>query len=113
MAPAQFRLLFMGREINLDGVETSILKALGFGGGEITGKVVVDRVSGLELAEIIESMTGLIALGYVSSDKYAFYNREDFEAACFQINSGYSRDLKEALDPAPRNAGKSKRIRRE
>src|SRR4051812_10659960 len=103
----------MGKDINLDGVEVSILKALGFGGGDTAGSVLLSRLEHLELAEIISSLDGLMNVGYVSSDRVAYRNREDFEKNSFSINSGYARELKDALDPNSREKPKSRRVRRE
>ena len=102
----------MGKDINLDGTEISIVKALGFT-GEISGKVLMDRVSELDVAELIDALNGLVSFGYVVSDKSAFYNSKELEAANFQVNSGYARDLKAVLDPSLRDQPKSRRIRRE
>ena len=101
-----------GREINLDGGEISIIKALGTGGGEIDGETLLERVSELDEAELIDTLKGLIALGYVSSDKNSFHNKEELRKGNFQVNSGYAKDLREALDPRPEKP-KSKRVRRE
>ena len=102
----------MGKEINLDGAETSIIKALGFGGGEITGDVLMDRVSNLDAGELIDALCGLIAVGFVSSSQSEFKNAAELKCASFQVNSGYTRDLKACLDPDD-DDGKSRRIRRE
>ncbi len=102
----------MSREINLDGVEISILKAIGVGGGEISGQQLVSRVPHLAYAELVDSLKGMISLGYVVSDKQAFRNPDELDAVRVHINSGYSRELKDAMDPRPEKA-KSKRVRRE
>lgn len=102
-----------GREIHLDGGEISILKALGVGSGEMTGEDLLAKVGGdLEPAELVDSIKGLMAMGYVDADKSGFYSAEDMGPIHFRVNSGYSKDLREALDPTPQKA-KSKRVRRE
>ena len=54
------------REINLDGGEISVLKALGVGSGEMTGEDLMARLGGdLVPAELIETLKGLMMLGYV------------------------------------------------
>jgi hypothetical protein len=98
-------------EITLDGGETSILKALGLGGSEVEGEVLLERLPQLEPAELIDTLKGLIMLGYVSADKSSFNSLEEMKKLHFRVNSGYSKDLKEALDPKPQT--KSKRVRRE
>ena len=102
-----------GREINLDGGETSIIKALGFGSTEMTGDDLMTKLSGdLVPAELIDTIKGLMALGYVESDKSSFYNTDEFKAVHFRVNSGYGKDLREAISPQQKPK-KSKRVRRE
>jgi hypothetical protein len=101
-----------GRELNLDGTEISVIKALGFGSTETTGADLIERCSDLPIAELIDSIQGLMSLGYVVADKSGFYKKEDMEKVLFRVNSGYMKDLREALDPRP-EVKKSKRVRRE
>jgi len=102
----------MPREIQLDGTEVSILKAIGFGSGEVDGETLCERCADLEFAELLDSLKGLISMGYVECDGYSMHNKEEMQKAHFHVNSGYSKDLKDSLDPKdePR---KSKRVRRE
>ena len=102
----------MGREIQLDGAEISIVKAIGIGGGEIDGGTLITRCEDLDIAELIDVLRGLIMQGFVDADSDAFYNEEEMEDINFRVNSGYSKDLKDALDPQP-TGKKSKRVRRE
>ena len=99
-------------EINLDGGEITILKALGLGGSEVDGETLLGRVVPMDAAEVIDTLKGLVMLGYVSADNSSFHAVEEMKKMNFRVNSGYSKDLKEALDPQPQR-GKSKRIRRE
>ena len=99
-------------EINLDGGEKEILKAIGLGGSSITGKQLLARVGGMEEAEFVSTLRGLIMMGYVLADKISFHNFDDVEHADFHVNSGYSKDLKEALDPRLRRLRKEQRNRR-
>ena len=102
-----------GREINLDGGEISVIKALGVGSGEMTGEDLMTRIGGeLVPAELIDTIKGLISMGYVEADKSSFYNTDEFKVICFRVNSGYSKDLREALSPIQKPK-KSKRVRRE
>lgn len=100
------------QDINLDGAEISVIKALGLGSSEVSGEDLIKRVQGLEAAELIDTLKGLMAMGYVDADKTAFYSLEEMEPILFQVNSGYAKDLKEAIDPKPQ-APKSRRVRRE
>ena len=100
-----------GRDLNLDGGEIAIIKALGLGGTELTGKDLMSRVSELVGAELLDTLKGLIALGYVNADKSSFQKIEEMETVHFQVNPGYSKQLREAMDPRPEK--KSRRVRRE
>ncbi|MEO6787429.1 MAG: hypothetical protein ABI318_14960 [Chthoniobacteraceae bacterium] len=102
----------MGREIQLDGTEISVVKALGIGGGEIDGGTLIERCSDLEIAELIDTVRGLIMQGFVEADSNSFYNEEEMEDVNFRVNSGYAKDLKDALNDKPQPR-KSKRVRRE
>lgn len=98
--------------ITLDGGEISIIKALGIGGGEITGEVLLERLNGFEVAEVIDVLQGLMVMGYVTSERDHFHSSEDLKKLSFRVNSGYAKELKEALDPRPEQP-KSRRVRRE
>lgn len=99
-------------DINLDGGEITIIKALGTGGSEVDGEALLGRVAPLEAAEVIDALQGLVMMGYVSADNNSFHAVEEMKKMKFRVNSGYAKDLKEALDPQPQK-GKSKRVRRE
>ena len=98
--------------IILDGGEISIIKALGFGGGETAGDVLLEKVSDLEFAEVADALAVLVQMGYVIADKSSFNNSEDLKKTNFHVNSGYARELKEAMDPTS-DKPKSRRARRE
>ena len=102
----------MPRDINLDGVEISILKALGLSGNETQGDDLLLKIPDIEVSEMIDIMSGLVSLGYVDSDFPSISNSVAFKKARFRVNSGYSHDLKEALDPRI-EPPKSRRVRRE
>ena len=101
-----------GKDINLDGTEISIIKAIGIGGGEISGETLLERCADLAEAELIDTLKVLMNLGYIDADRTGFYKKEEVEANTFRVNSGYSKDLKDALNPQPEKP-KSKRVRRE
>ena len=101
-------------EIHLDGGEVTVLKAIGLGGTIVNGETLLERVHGLEEAEIMDTLRGLIMLGYLMSDKRSLYDLKDVTIANFHVNSGYARELKEALDPRSRKKPRrSRRVRRE
>lgn len=99
------------RELNLDGSETTILKALGVNGRESSGETLIERSVGLEAAEVLETVQGLIDIGYVVCDRHQLQNADDLRKARFHVNTGYSKQLREALDPRPQQP--SRRRRRE
>jgi hypothetical protein len=103
-------------DINLDGGEKEILKAIGTSGAAISGRQLMATVTGMEEAEFISTLKGLLSFGYVLADKQSFHEFKDVENAEFRMNAGYMRDLKEALDPRlkrERANQKSRRVRRE
>ena len=102
----------MGLDIQLDGAEISIIKAIGIGGGEIDGTTLLERCDDLETAELIDTLRGLIDQGYVDADTSGFYSTREMAEMLFRVNSGYAKDLKDAVDPKPKDR-KSKRVRRE
>lgn len=102
-----------GREINLDGGEITIIKALGMSSSEMLGEDLLAKISSeLVGAEVIDTIKGLMDMGYVDADKTGFYKIDDMKPLYFRINSGYAKDLREAIDPQPQKR-KSKRVRRE
>jgi len=99
-------------EINLDGGEKEILKAIGLGGNNCTGKMLLEKAPGMDEAEFVSTLRGLMTMGYILADKQSFHDFEDVEHAEFHVNSGYAKDLKEAMDPRFRRERKEQRNRR-
>jgi len=99
-------------DINLDGGEKDLIKAMGLGGNNITGKQLIEKAGGMEEAEFVSTLRGLLTMGYVLADKISFHNFDDVEHANFHVNSGYAKDLKEALDPRLRRERLQRRNRR-
>ena len=102
----------MAREIQLDGAEVSVIKALGTGGSDVAGATLIERCQDLEIMELIDTVRGLIMQGFVDADSDSFYNEEEMEDVNFRVNSGWAKELRGALDPTPQPK-KSKRVRRE
>jgi hypothetical protein len=92
----------MGREIKLDGGEIALLKKIGLSGTQVYGTMLIDRVEGMETAEVLDTLTGLIDQGYVLSNKVNIRLIEDAEKAFFRVNAAYARDLREAVNPGRR-----------
>jgi hypothetical protein len=101
-------------EINLDGGEISVLKAIGFGGNSIDGDQLIEKVKDFAEAELLDTLQGLIMLGYLLTDKQSLHCLDDIRHSNFRINSGYSKELRDSIDPRRKDQNKpSRRVRRE
>ena len=100
------------RELNLDGGEISVIKAIGLSGSEVSGEELMKRCPELVPAELIDTLQGLIQLGYVEADPSHFHDAEDLKRVSLHVNSGYAKDLRESFNPQHAKP-KSKRVRRE
>ena len=69
----------MAREIKLNGGEISVLKTLGFSGTQMYGKILLERVEEMMPAEFLDTLDGLMSLGYVLSTKANVRTIEDAE----------------------------------
>jgi hypothetical protein len=98
------------REIKLAGGEISMLKALGLSGTPLNGKMLLQRVE-METAEAVDTLSGLITLGYVLSTKVNLQTRDDVERSFFRVDSSHARELRDALRPGGRR--REERPRRE
>ena len=102
-------------DIQLDGVEKQMIKAIGMSGTGTSGEQLITLMPGMEDAEFVSTLKGLLNLGYVLADKQSFHDLKDVANAEFRVNAGYARDLKEALDPrlkAERKEQRNRRVRR-
>lgn len=103
----------MGREIKLDGGEISLLKAIGLGGSQVSGKMLVERESELEQVEFLDTLSGLIEQGYVLSSKVNVRDMEDVERSLFRVNPTHARELRDAINPSrSRDRDRARRDRR-
>jgi hypothetical protein len=89
----------MAREINLNGGEISLLKTIGLSGTQVYGKMLVDRVEGMETQEFLDTLIGLIDQGFVLSNKVNIRLIEEVERAFFRVNAAYAKDLRDAVNP--------------
>jgi len=96
-------------KINLDGGEVGIIRALGFSGTQMMGRDLKGRVGRMSDEDLTECLKTMISLGYVSSAP-DLDGPEDLDEAAFSVNSGYAKDLREALEPTKEPA---KRMRRQ
>ena len=101
----------MVRELNLNGGEIAILKALGLSGAAILGTQLLERTGEIQFSELADDLHGLIMCGYVISDKAAIRTAEEVERATFHVNANYARDLKEAIRPSHREPERRRRRR--
>ena len=102
----------MGRDIHLDGGDITILKGLGLGGAPVGGKQLLDRVSDMETAELVDTLDGLMTVGYVLSSKVNVRTMEDIERSYFRVNPSYARELRDALQGGRRREDDRRRRRR-
>lgn len=101
----------MQRDINLDGGEIAVLKAIGVSGSQMPGRLLLERIGDMEPVELADSISCLMALGYVLSTKTVIRDEEDIEKSIFRVNPSYARDLRDALRPGGRREEKSRRRR--
>ena len=90
----------MARDIRLDGGEISILKKIGLSGSPLLGKLLIDRIEEMETGEFLDTLIGLIDLGYVLANNVNIRLMEDVEKASFRVNPTYSKDLQDAVNPS-------------
>ena len=102
----------VGRELQLSGGEITILKGIGLTGTAVAGKFLLDRMEEVEAGEFIDTLDGLLAMGYILASKVNIRTLEDVEKASFRVNPSYAHDLKDALDPNRRREQEKQRRRR-
>ena len=97
--------------INLNGGEISVIKTLGLSGASMKGETLRRRVGGYEDAELLDTLLGLMQIGYIACSKESLRTVREMENAVFKVNPSYLKMLQEALDP--RMQGKAKKKRRQ
>lgn len=103
----------MGREIKLNGGEISVLKKIGLSGAPLLGKLLIDRIEEMETGEFLDTLMGLIDLGYVLSNKVNIRLMADVEKAFFRVNPSFTKDLQDAVNPSrKRERERQDRLRR-
>jgi hypothetical protein len=101
------------REIKLNGGEISILKKIGLSGAPVFGQLLAEKIEEMETGEFLDTLAGLIDLGYVLSNKVNIRLMEDVQRAFFRVNPSFSKDLQEAVNPArKRERERQERLRR-
>lgn len=103
----------MSRDIKLNGGEITLLKTIGLSGAPLFGKLLIDRIEEMETGEFLDTLCGLLDLGYVLSNKVNIRLMEDVEKAFFRVNPAHTKDLQEAVNPArKRERERQERLRR-
>jgi hypothetical protein len=87
----------MRREIDLDGGEITVIKALSLSGAGVLGKTLVQHIGEMGDAEFIETLDGLMTRGLVLSTKANITTIEEVERSYFRVNPSYLRDLRDAM----------------
>ena len=99
-------------DISLNGGEISLLKTLGLSGGTVAGRQLVERMDDMEGAEFLDTLGGLMTMGYVVSNKVNVRTMEAVESATFRVNPSFARDLKDAVYPSRKPSVKTGRRQR-
>jgi hypothetical protein len=102
----------VSREINLSGGEITLLKTLGLSGAAMPGSALLERMAELEAGELIDTLDGLLTMGYVLANRVNIRTAEDVGRAMFRVNQSYARELREALHPGHRGSHEQRRRRR-
>ena len=84
------------RAIKLTGREASIVRALGFTESMLGAEI--QDLTRMELDDLTDTLTGLIAAGVVESIPYAEeVPMAETPSTAFEVNPAYVHELKEAL----------------
>ena len=97
-------------DIKLNGGEITMIKGIGLSGGGINGRMLFDR-SGMEVAEFLDTLSGLLDMEYMLANKVNVQYMEDVERAGFRVNPSYARDLKSAMRPQRKEKEERRRRR--
>jgi len=89
-----------------------MLKTLGLSGSAISGKMLIERSNAMENAEFLDTIGGLMSMGFVLCSKVNLSKMEDVERASFRVNPSEARDLKDAMRPQARKQDDRRRRRR-
>jgi len=102
----------VSKEIKLSGGEITMVKTLGTSGTALSGRMLIDRSNAMEHAEFLDTLNGLMSMGFVLSNRVNIANMEDVERSSFRVNPAHSRDLKDAMRPGGRKDDDRRRRRR-
>ena len=100
-------------EISLNGGEITILKTLGLSGGDDgRARNWSDRMEGMEGAEFLDTLAGLMTMDYVLANKVNIRTMDAVKSASFRVNPALARDLKDAVYPSRQKKADTGRRRR-
>lgn len=85
------------KEIVLSGAEITVLKTIGLTGTAISGANLARALSSMEEAELIDTLKGLLIMGYIMAEKENFKEVEEIEELTFRVNTAYAKDLRDAV----------------
>ena len=91
------------RQISLSGVETAVLKALGFVGSKKNGEDLRELLGNVEVDQLIDTLHGLAMVGYVDASATNYTNPENFDGTDFCVNTAYSRELRDVVSGGGKN----------
>ena len=81
-------------------------------GSDIDGATLFERCKGMDETDFLDTLKGLIDVGYIDSDSSSFYSAAEISGMKFRINPPYLKAIREAIDPEEETR-KSKRVRRD
>jgi phosphatidylserine decarboxylase len=88
-----------------------MLKALGLSGTPVKGSLLVGRLE-MEEAEVVDTINGLVTLGYIIPSKVNIQKMQDVEQSYFHVNATLARELHDAMRPGRRKEEERPRRRR-
>jgi hypothetical protein len=83
----------VGHQIQLNGGEITILKAIGLSSTSMAGKFLIDRMEEVEAGDLIDTLRGLLAMGYLHARKVNVRTLEDVQRTSFRVNPSYAHVL--------------------
>jgi len=78
----------------------------------MAGSALLERMEELEAGELIDTLGGLLTMGYVLANRVNIRTAEDVGRSMFRVNQSYARELRDALHPGHRESHEQRRRRR-
>ena len=99
-------------EISLNGGEITFLKTLGLSGSTMSGEQLVGRLEEMDGAEFLDTLTGLMSMDYVVSNKVNIRKMDEVKKATFRVNPAHARELRDSVFPSRKKPETGRRQRR-